>query len=696
MGAAITKTRDTAIAKTAQIIVGPFDLKRRYKSMEGPYVQKEFKIGDLLAARTTVIPESAITFVGSTPDLPNCLNPKAADSRTSAAAEGSKQRELYWFKGMKIDVLDESDKLLPDAEFICHMNVDVDAAFRDKAFARAERCHNQRLITLTQGQTEIVFPDGFAVPVATDETWTLQFQAANRTTDAHRRVKHRLTVAFIKDSDLVYPVKALAWYAPYIGVVVDHDSPEAKEAEHKNMPNCLGMSYGVNAPHTSPGMLETDPWQRELSGHWVVPPGKHSYSSPLTDLYGNGFVADKDRLVHLVWSHVHPLCTSMSLIQCGKDRRPLWTVNCKTDVSKGLQMEKIETISSEQGILLPRGAHFELNAVYDNTTKVAHDSMAVSGIFFEDNSFVRPKWHVMNQVASYYGLKENSAPNQIQGGLQGTNPMRPAASAMSSTQASAQPIPASAPGASNNKVTVSPEEQQEIFKRFVDAYKFALTQNSPQEHGALLSGMRISLVKEQAGGRAICSGPDDIVIAVKSNDESANEFSGVLGREATHAQHLRMGGPVPAYLEEGTACDVGMTYQLRLGADDAADRRKIAQRAKSLSRVSVVDARRVLGSTGDSVALDGEVGELFVEFLRNRFNERGFPDAVKRIGLIVRQMPKEMKRTDPKWQAAFDTAFKSEFGLTSKEANDSFIAYIEQTKGSARLRLNKTKYERFL
>jgi hypothetical protein len=35
---------------TATIIVGPFDLHRKYRSMEGPYCVSSLRIGDLLAS----------------------------------------------------------------------------------------------------------------------------------------------------------------------------------------------------------------------------------------------------------------------------------------------------------------------------------------------------------------------------------------------------------------------------------------------------------------------------------------------------------------------------------------------------------------------------------------------------------------------------------------------------------------------
>ena len=338
--------------QTAEIVSGPFDLHRRYQSMEGPWIRQTFRVGDLVNSKDVVLPETMVTFVEGNPQGAPSMNGGGTDPKTNGKPIGlnplkGQPRELYWFKGIKLEVLDENDKPLPTAEFICHMNLDVDREFRNKAFPEGERTVNTRLISLTQGQTEFRYPQGFAVPVASDEPWTFIFQAANRTSDDHRRVKHRCTVWFIKDSELVHPVKALHWYVPYITVVVDKETPHATETDHKAMPDCLGMSDGVTAPNNGAMSTFTDPLGRRLSGHWVVPPGEHTYTTAVTDVRDRGFAA---------------------------------------------QDRKIDNIISKEGIPLKGGRHYELHATYDNTTGSAQDSMVSIGILFADDKFARPSW----------------------------------------------------------------------------------------------------------------------------------------------------------------------------------------------------------------------------------------------------------------------------------------------------------------
>src|SRR5271170_7669276 len=57
-----------------------------------------------------------------------------------------------------------------------------------------------------------------------------------------------------------------------------------------------------------------------------------------------------------------------------------------------MELTNIEPIFSQEGILLPANKQYKLTATYDNNTTQPQDSMAVQGIFFEDNRFVKPFW----------------------------------------------------------------------------------------------------------------------------------------------------------------------------------------------------------------------------------------------------------------------------------------------------------------
>jgi cyclophilin family peptidyl-prolyl cis-trans isomerase len=392
----------------AKIEVGPFDIHRKYRSMEGPFVDQTFTIADMIASGKVNLPESMVRWVENGSQASMSASGKA--EKSSSTPEGLVyadigKKELYWFKGIKLQVLDENNKVLPTAEFICHMNLDVDRDTRDNAFKDSTRVQNTRIITLTQGQTEFRFPEGYAVPVTSFEPFRFTFQAANRTSDVHRRVKHLCTMEFIKDSDLKKPMVALAWYAPYVAVNIDK-TPDALKPEHEmHGPSCLGgNTSGSTAPNFVNGAIMKNNAGDHLVGHWAIPPGTHNYSSPITDERDSGF-SDEDRVVHAVWSHIHPMCNETTLNICdGNSKSPVWTVHSTTDTSHGLEIKHIDDLYFSQGKVLPKGKHYELACKYENVTGKPQDSMVVQGIFFEDAKFVKP-FFLPADIAAKLALK---------------------------------------------------------------------------------------------------------------------------------------------------------------------------------------------------------------------------------------------------------------------------------------------------
>ncbi|HEY9678788.1 MAG TPA: peptidylprolyl isomerase [Drouetiella sp.] len=391
------KTVETAegLVRQVDVTAGPFDLHRKYRSMEGPYVSDTLRVSDMLATKEIGGNEAQVKFVenGNKPSM-MASSTVGHESTDCKVVHSTQPKELIWAKGVKLIVLDEHDKPLPTGEFICHFNIDVDP--RNTVFPNVHT-GSARLFTLTQGQTDFRFPEGYGVPLSSNEFLHITFQAANRTTNEHRRIKHLCTVDFIKDSELKKPLKALSWYTPYVAVQVNKDTAPADTDSHG--PSCMVMSEGENAPNAVPGSVVTDSKERQMTGHWKVPPGLHPYQSPISEERDYGF-NDEDRLVHAVWTHVHPLCKKVTLLICdGEKKTPAWSVDVSTKTDHGLELAKIGDLYFKDGILLPKGKHFEIDSVYDNVTGKVQDSMVSEGIFFEDNNFVKPNWENEPKVA---------------------------------------------------------------------------------------------------------------------------------------------------------------------------------------------------------------------------------------------------------------------------------------------------------
>jgi hypothetical protein len=363
------------------ITAGPFDLHRKYGSMQGPYVGFDIKIADLVHSKEIVLDESMVSFLEkdatmARPDVMQLVN--GSYGKAKGIEKGNdKELKLYWLKGVRITVTDENDRPLPESDFFCHFNLDVDPDFRNRAFPYAEKCHDVRLITITQGQMEMMFPKGFAVPAASDEVWHVTFQAINRVANLHKRVKHHCTFYFLDDNKLRQPITALAAYAPFITVQQDAKAPMCGGDS-----DCTSCQQPVKI-----GSMSLVPLKKGETGHWSVPPGLHVYQQSAST-YVPEF-GKKEVCIHAAWAHVHPFCQKFSLVEKSKaGERNVFTINSQTRTQPQLTIVHTDCLSLERGINIGgSGNGYDLKVQYNNTTDASADAMAAMAIFYADTAF---------------------------------------------------------------------------------------------------------------------------------------------------------------------------------------------------------------------------------------------------------------------------------------------------------------------
>ena len=61
---------------------------------------------------------------------------------------------------------------------MCHSNVDLDMARHRQIFGW-QKFPSRRLFTLSEGQTEVKLPDGFGIPLRSDEPLSVTAQVLN-------------------------------------------------------------------------------------------------------------------------------------------------------------------------------------------------------------------------------------------------------------------------------------------------------------------------------------------------------------------------------------------------------------------------------------------------------------------------------------------------------------------------------------
>jgi hypothetical protein len=290
--------------------------------------------------------------------------------------------ELLWITGYRTLVVDAVTEEPLSQEWMCHANLDFDATEYYERFPKAPPISG-RLFTLSQGQQDISFPEGFGIPVTSDLPITLATQVLNLNLDeADLSVKHKVEIDFVRDAEVqgdmiplfqgaVEGFKALE-EARYYG----YDESEVDPETHG--PGC---SVGQAA---IAGDSDVDGQGQKFTAHWVVPPGREVNVTNVTKFLNLPY----DTTAHYIAVHLHPFAESLVL----KDLTTGEVVfDADVQNSKGrIGLDRVEYFSSREGLKLFKDHQYELTSVYENTSGESVDSMAVMYLYMHDKRFQKP------------------------------------------------------------------------------------------------------------------------------------------------------------------------------------------------------------------------------------------------------------------------------------------------------------------
>ena len=316
-----------AVAEVAEFYSPPYQLAGKYGSMEGPGALEDIQL-----------------------------------VKTQAP-------ELLWITGITAEVVDARHRAA-SPQLFCHANLDISPERHREIFGTT-RFPNPRLFTLSQGLTEIRLPEGFGLPVMSDEPLTLYTQALNHNlAKLYTVVRVKVVVKFERASagPNFTPLRVI----PASGLVLtssgdQHQHASAPEAEP-------GTDVGSLAYHDDDG--------RTYSGHWIVPPGKHTNKTRVT----RGLDLDADTLVVYVAPHVHPFAQFVEL----KDLTT-GSVVLRSNVHnlpKAIGLERVEPFQSTDGLVLKRSHDYELTSEYDNSTQSDQTAMSVLFMYARDDELL--------------------------------------------------------------------------------------------------------------------------------------------------------------------------------------------------------------------------------------------------------------------------------------------------------------------
>jgi len=249
--------------------------------------------------------------------------------------------ELLWLQGGRIELV-EPDGITPISnEFLCHSFLRMPdrikrARLYDRKVGVIDKLakFSSRLIAFIHGTTESRFPEGFGVPVSSAEPLELTEMLLNHSSEEAFDMRFKWTFNFVRDKDLEKPMVPLFTRA-------------------------VGRGYPM----------------------WVVGPGRDVRRFNVTEQLNLPY----DTTIHHVIGHLHPYGTNLELwdLTTGRSIFILRATNFQDRVG----IERIETLTSEEGILLYKDHDYELVSNYHNTGSEDKDAMASVRIYLKHNTF---------------------------------------------------------------------------------------------------------------------------------------------------------------------------------------------------------------------------------------------------------------------------------------------------------------------
>ncbi len=287
-------------------------------------------------------------------------------------------RQLLWITGYKSRVLDAKNPNREFKEFMCHSNLNINMKKHRTLFGWRQY-PSERFFTLSEGREAINFPKGFGIPVYSDEIFRLDAQTLNHNIETPRaQVKIENVITFVRNKNLNFPMKPLFLSAAnglallkgkdgYYGVL------KADPQKHGT-----GSSKAHNAHNAK---IRKDILGREFTGHWEVPPGRHTYKTLVTRWMNLPY----NTTAHYISAHVHPFAESLELKDL-KTGKIIFKTEIKNKKNK-IGLASVPTLSSEKGEPLYKDREYELISVYNNTSKKNITVMAVMFLYLFDKEF---------------------------------------------------------------------------------------------------------------------------------------------------------------------------------------------------------------------------------------------------------------------------------------------------------------------
>jgi hypothetical protein len=308
-----------------------FYVNKKYKSMEGPSAYHYFKINEL--------------------------------------------PEIIWITGYKTEVYNYDNDSLMSHDFICHNNLEFDNNSHYNRFGITDRSNkfNSRLIELSQGFTELNLPQGFGIPVFSNQVFSVATQVLNHNYEfLNLSLIHKISIRYVDNNkqNLIPLMKQS------VNLMVPvNEANEFVINESNPLQSCGTASVSENH------LLIGDSGKK-FTGHWIAGTGKNEYRTIIGKIPG----IKRPSTVHVATAHLHPYADTLELWDKNENKLVL-SIVAKNYLNR-TGFHNVSVFKHEEGILIYPEINYELVCKVNNTSSVNQDMMAVLFLYFRDDEIM--------------------------------------------------------------------------------------------------------------------------------------------------------------------------------------------------------------------------------------------------------------------------------------------------------------------
>ena len=307
---------------------------------------------------------------------------KGPSSVKKFSLNDSDEPELLWITGYKAEMVEPDGETPMSQEFMCHSNLDIDIKTHEFLFKSGRNSLQERIFTISQGQYEIDFPQGFGIPILSPEELSLTTQVLNLNLEnPDFNTRHKVTINYIKDSDLKAPMKPL--------MQTGANGLKRLNEQNTGYYNVMNADEDIHGSGCLLGeqagsYIHADQNHQQFTGHWVVKPGKEVNNTLVTEFLNVPY----DTTIHYIAVHLHPFAESLELKDL-KTGKTLFKSKVRNSEDK-IGLDHVDYYSSQKGIPIYKDHQYQMTSVYNNTTDTDQDSMATMYIYMLDKEYKPP------------------------------------------------------------------------------------------------------------------------------------------------------------------------------------------------------------------------------------------------------------------------------------------------------------------